>query len=141
MAEECVQHIVHLLTKGIIHIVIHTHTDTHKKVGSLLRCLQPCRLPCGAGGAIWRPCFSSDSCQSPTTLQAKFRKQGVTFHSRRQLARVGLGGQTLIPSSYTTPHPAYASTPPFSPFTPLNHDFLCNVTQSTNLLPSPHTPC
>lgn len=105
-----------------------------------MRCLQPCRLPCGAGGAIWRPCFSSDSCQSPTTLQAKFRKQGVTFHSRRQLARAGPRGQTQIPSSCSLHISLILQPPPFFPFTPLNHDFLCNITLFSNLPPLlPHT--
>ena len=116
MAEGCVQHIVHLLTKSIIHIII----GIRKRSSSLLRCVQSCRLSCGAGESIWRPCFSSDSCQSPATLQAEFRKQGATFHSRRQLARARLGGQTLISSSSSVPPPlpqylAYPSTPSFVP--------------------------
>jgi hypothetical protein len=91
-----------------------------KSPACLLRYMQPCRLPCGAGEAIWRPCFSSDSCQSPATLQAEFRMQGVTFHSRRQL----LGGQTLISSS-TSPPTSCLSLNPFhtSPLHPRTTTF------------------
>lgn len=94
----------------------------------MLRCVQSCRLSCGAGESIWRPCFSSDSCQSPATLQAEFRKQGATFHSRRQLARARLGGQTLISSSSSSPLPEYLpypSTPPLFPlYTPQPRRFM-----------------
>lgn len=111
----------------------------------MLRCVQSCHLSCGAGESIWRPSYSSDSCQSPATLQAEFRKQGATFHSRRQLARAGLGGQTLISSSSSaTPLPRILlilQPPPLFPFyTPQPRRFMKHISiRKKALFPSTNT--
>lgn len=83
--------------KGSV-ISSYIYTEEKKGVGSLLRCMQPCRLPCGAGGSIWRPCSSSDSCQLPATPQAEFRKQ-----SNSSLEETASSAGLISSSSY--PHP------------------------------------